>query len=128
MDLHKREHRRQRARPAVADRFSDQPGVAALAPCSALVRRFGRSDEYHLQKHWSSAGRTSAASTPADLGERRPWWIRMHRIFIAAPVQQGAPRLLVALGVRTGKGRVESELSPKELRPVAQVAPMAASR
>jgi hypothetical protein len=58
------------------------------------------SDRYHLSKHEVRHGNASTIHLPV--------WIRMHRL-IAVPFRELRRKLLVAIGVRTGKGRVESE-------------------
>jgi hypothetical protein len=41
--------------------------------------------------------------------KRIPWWIRVHRL-VARPFRELRRRLLVRLGIRSGKGRVETEV------------------
>ena len=69
-----------------------------------ILRLLQRSDEYHLLKH-------QAKSCP-DQADRKslqpPWWIRAHRL-LAVPFREWRRRLLVKLGIRTGKGRALSE-------------------
>jgi hypothetical protein len=68
-----------------------------------------RSDEYHLLKHWSRCRPDQSGVDYQAVQRQRPWWIKAHRM-VARPVRELRRRLLVALGVRSGKGRVESEL------------------
>ena len=76
------------------------PGVGVVF---GLLRR---SDDYHLEKHVARVDRGGAM--PA-----LPWWIRLHRA-AAVPFREVRRRLLVTSGVRTGKGRVESEHAPED--------------
>jgi hypothetical protein len=81
-------------------------------PANGLLMRvllwiLQRSDGYHLGKHIARCGKAQAP--PA-----RPWWIRLHRFF-ARPLRNLRRRLLVKLGVRTGRGRVETEFFPEEV-------------
>jgi hypothetical protein len=46
--------------------------------------------------------------TFADLAASRPWFVRVHRA-IAQPLRNLRRRLLVLLGVRSGRGKVDSE-------------------
>ena len=68
-----------------------------------------RGDEYHLMKHWSRSRPDQCGFDEVALRQRIPWPIRVHRL-IARPFRELRRRLLVKLGVRSGKGRVETEL------------------
>jgi hypothetical protein len=75
------------------------------------LRLFQDSDSYHLHKHYTRC-------RPDQLGEatsaQRPWWIRLHRL-IAVPFRTLRRSLLVRLGIRDSKGRVDSEHFPEEV-------------
>jgi hypothetical protein len=81
------------------------PGNAL--PMRALLGILQRSDSYHLKKHIARC--SDAGQAPA-----RPWWIRVHR-GVAIPLRALRRWLLVRLGVRTGRGRVETEFFPEEV-------------
>lgn len=81
-------------------------------PANALPTRMvlwllQRSDSYHLGKH---IARCSIAATPPAI----PWWIRLHRC-VAMPMRAVRRWLLVKLGVRSGRGKVETEFFPEEV-------------
>ena len=104
-----RKHHRQRAGRALPDRLPDQPLLAAMAAAGAAVLDF--LPERRLPPH------ETLVPLPADqcgighrTGQKRiPWWIRAHRLF-ARPVRELRRRMLVRVGVRAGKGRVETEV------------------
>jgi hypothetical protein len=77
-------------------------------PRWSLFDLMRRSDEYHLMKHWSRCRPDQSVVDYQAVQRQRPWWIKAHRLF-ARPIREARRRLLVALGVRSGKGRVESE-------------------
>ena len=60
-------------------------------------------DMYHLEKHVRRSG--SAGYEPPEI----PLWLQLHRL-IAVPFRQLRRRLLVARGIRTGRGAVASEV------------------
>ncbi|MBL8867508.1 MAG: hypothetical protein JNK93_18275 [Planctomycetia bacterium] len=68
-----------------------------------------RSDLYHLAKHLAKHDPVRGGEAARTLKRQRPWWIRAHR-FAAVPLREARRRLLKTLGVRSGAGRVESEL------------------
>ena len=78
-------------------------------PRWSLFELLRRSDEYHLMKHWSRCRPDQSGVDDRAFERQRPWWIRVHRFF-ARPIRELRRKLLVALGVRSGNGRVESEL------------------
>lgn len=88
---------------ALAQRWT---GVAG--PAWALLRLLQQSDEYHLLKHIAKIRPDQTVAVAADPRRKIPWWIRAHR-FIAVPFRELRRRLLVAVGVRGGKGRAASE-------------------
>jgi hypothetical protein len=110
IDLHKRENIlvNDRGEPCLID-FQISVAWPRWLPAGPLFTILRRSDEYHLMKHWARCRPDQCRSVAADLRDRIPWWIRVHRL-IAVPVRQLRRRLLVKLGVRAGKGRVETEL------------------
>lgn len=81
------------------------PRRLAAGPLFALLRR---GDEYHLLKHWARSRPEQCGLDEVALRKRIPWMIRAHRL-VARPFREVRRRLLVKLGVRTGKGRVETE-------------------
>ncbi|WP_165065281.1 protein kinase family protein [Paludisphaera rhizosphaerae] len=109
VDLHKRENVLVDAqgRPCLFDfQISvDWPRWLPLKPIFSILMG---SDVYHLNKHWARCRPDQCGFGETLIAARRPWWIKAHR-FIARPVRELRRRLLVRLGVRTGRGRVESE-------------------
>src|SRR5262245_32358171 len=69
-----------------------------------LLRLLQRSDLYHLQKHIARLRSDQLASTDVS----RPWWIDLHRL-VARPFRALRRRFLVTVGVRSGRGRVDTE-------------------
>jgi hypothetical protein len=109
VDLHKRENIvvSQAGNPCLID-FQISIRWPRWLPRFLLFELFRRSDEYHLMKHWSRCRPDQCGFEYAALSRRRPWWIRAHRL-VASPFREMRRKLLVAVGVRTGAGRVESE-------------------
>jgi hypothetical protein len=110
VDLHKRENIlvNERGEPCLID-FQISvawPRWLRMGPLFALLRR---GDEYHLMKHWSRSRPEQCGIDEVAFRNRIPWPIRAHRL-VARPVRELRRRLLVRLGVRSGKGRVETEL------------------
>jgi hypothetical protein len=62
-------------------------------------------DLYHLAKHVRHARGSAATYEPLEI----PAWLRLHRL-VAVPFRQLRRRLLVARGIRTGRGAVASEV------------------
>lgn len=79
-------------------------------PTRAVLRMLQRSDSYHLQKHVAHCRPDQAG----DAAAQRPWWIRLHRL-VGQPFRACRRWLLVRLGVRAGRGRVETEHFPEEV-------------
>ena len=78
--------------------------------CSGwLLRILQRSDRYHLLKHFA---RFRPDQCQADIDQMRPWIIRQHRK-IAVPFRTLRRRLLVMLGIRSGRGSASSEANPE---------------
>jgi hypothetical protein len=80
---------------------------ANALPMRVLLWILQRSDTYHLGKHIARCSNAQAAPP-------RPWWIRLHRC-VARPMRSLRRWLLVRLGVRTGRGKVETEFFPEEV-------------
>jgi hypothetical protein len=62
-------------------------------------------DLYHLEKHVRRSDASALAYHPPEI----PAWLRLHRL-IAVPFRQLRRRMLVARGIRTGRGAVASEV------------------
>ena len=73
-----------------------------------VLSLLARSDLYHLEKH-IARHRPDQGGTEAELASRRPWWIRGHRL-VARPFRELRRRLLVLLGIRSGRGHAVSEV------------------
>jgi hypothetical protein len=110
VDLHKRENIvvNLAGKPCLID-FQISLCWPRWLPRWSLFELFRRSDEYHLMKHWSRCRPDQCGPETGALQNKRPWWIRAHRL-VARPFREARRKLLVTVGVRTGKGRVESEL------------------
>jgi hypothetical protein len=99
---------------AAARRVRHWPGVGWLF--SILCR----SDLYHLAKHVAKHDPLRAADAARASERNRPWWIRAHRL-VAVPFREARRRMLKGIGVRSGAGRVETELFVEDgLRDVPQ--------
>lgn len=81
-------------------------------PFRLMLRLLQRSDDYHLLKHRVRLRPDQLPEGMRDMKALRPWWIRAWR-YIATPWREGRRRVLVALRVRSGKGRAESEHQPE---------------
>ena len=81
-------------------------------PMRLVLRMLQQADEYHRLKHFISC--RPDQFTPGELARarQRPWWIRAHRI-VAVPLRELRRKLLVAIGVRSGKGKAFSEYEPE---------------
>jgi hypothetical protein len=110
IDLHKRENILvdEKGAPCLFD-FQISVAWPRWLPAGHVFKILRRSDEYHLMKHWARCRPDQLGVGVEAIRSRIPWWIRVHRL-MAVPVRQLRRRLLVKLGVRAGKGRVESEL------------------
>jgi hypothetical protein len=110
VDLHKRENIlvNDRGEPCLID-FQISVAWPRWLPAGPVFKILRRSDEYHLIKHWARCRPDQCGLDGTDLRGQIPWPIRAHRL-LAVPVRQFRRWLLVKLGVRTGKGRVETEL------------------
>ncbi len=66
------------------------------------------SDRYHLEKHRRRYHVEAWHLVPLNY----PWWIRLHRR-LTIPVRTMRRRVLVALGIRKGKGQAATEIAPE---------------
>jgi len=82
------------------------PGNSRMA--RAVIEWMKAADRYHLQKHYARSRPDLFGMTSREMASLRPWKIRLHR-GIAAPFRKVRRRLLVALGVRSGRGFANSE-------------------
>lgn len=115
VDLHKRENvivGDADGAPYLVD-FQISVALPQRGPLGTILRVFQRGDDYHLAKHWAAHRPDQCGFTTADLQRRIPWWIKAHRL-IARPFRECRRRLLVALRIRNGRGRVESEFMPED--------------
>jgi hypothetical protein len=74
-----------------------------------MLRLFQKSDRYHCVKHFVRHSLEGGREGERAVNAARPWWITIHR-GIAVPVRWLRRKLLVLLGIRQGKGRVETEV------------------
>jgi len=109
VDLHKRENVLvdERGAPCLFD-FQISVAWPRWLPARPFFSILRGSDDYHLLKHWARCRPDQCEIAEADIHTRRPWWIRAHRV-VARPFRELRRRLLVRIGVRAGKGRVETE-------------------
>jgi len=90
-------------------------GRTRLMRC--ILSLLQKSDTYHLNKHYARLRPDQCGYTLDEFHRRRPWYINAHRV-IAVPLRTLRRRLLVMLGVRKRRGRVETEQFQEEgLRP-----------
>jgi hypothetical protein len=83
--------------------------LRCLPPLRWWLQCLQQSDEYHLLKHELHFGSPEARQKIALL---RPWWIRLHRL-LAVPFRTLRRKLLVVLGIRSGKGSATTEAQPE---------------
>ena len=109
VDLHKRENIvvGDDGAPYLID-FQISVRLPRIPPLGMLLRVLQDSDAYHLRKHWAKARPDQCGYDSVAVRRSIPWWIRAHRL-IAVPFREARRRLLVALRVRRGRGRVETE-------------------
>jgi hypothetical protein len=116
VDLHKRENILvgDDGRPYLIDfqiSFdATHPRVRWLPGIRGVFEMLCRSDLYHLAKH---VKRHRPDQSLPGLTDLRPWWIDAHRA-AAAPFRELRRRLLVAVKVRSGKGRAVTEHAPED--------------
>jgi hypothetical protein len=110
VDLHKRENIIVGAagEPYLID-FQISVCWPGWLPLGLIFQILRRSDDYHLMKHWARCRPDQCRLDEGELQRRIPWWIRCHRL-VARPFRELRRRLLVRVGVRAGKGRVETEV------------------
>ena len=111
VDLHKRENIivGDDGRPYLVD-FQigfdvTHPRIRMLPGMKAVFEQLCIGDLYHLEKHVRRADALAGEYTPPAI----PAWLRLHRLF-AVPFRQLRRRLLVARGIRTGRGAVATEV------------------
>jgi hypothetical protein len=115
MDLHKRENIivGDDGRPYLIDfqvsYLLPSGWWARLTPLPWILKLFQKSDDYHCIKHIIRHSTMAPAEAKAKLTAARPLWIKLHRL-VAVPIREMRRRLLVLLGIRQGKGRVETEV------------------
>jgi hypothetical protein len=110
VDLHKRENIivDNSGYPCLID-FQISIAWPKWLPLGPLFETFRKSDEYHLMKHWRRCRPDQCGEEANQLKARIPWWIQAHRV-VARPIRELRRRVLVRVGVRSGKGRVETEV------------------
>jgi hypothetical protein len=113
VDLHKRENilLGDDGQPYLID-FQISVRLPRVWPLNAVLRLLQESDRYHLAKHICRHQPDLCPLELAPLVARPPWWIRLHRR-VAVPFRSVRRRLLVLLGIRTGRGKVYSEVAPE---------------
>jgi predicted Ser/Thr protein kinase len=84
------------------------PRVRGWPGAQQLLDLLRDADRYHFAKHVTHHSKADDATAQALIAANRPWWISAHRK-LAVPFRELRRRLLVVLGVRSGKGRAESE-------------------
>ena len=77
-------------------------------PVQFFLRTLQRMDVYHRDKLYRKSRPDLCHLTSAELAALRPWFVRIHRVF-AQPCRAARRKLLTLIGVRTGRGKVESE-------------------
>ncbi len=110
VDLHKRENIivTDRGEPCLID-FQISLTWPDWLHSGPIFRILARSDKYHLMKHWARCRPDQCGIDSIAIQKQIPWWIRGHRM-VARPFREFRRRLLVRLGIRSGKGRVETEV------------------
>jgi hypothetical protein len=113
VDLHKRENilLGDDGQPYLID-FQISVRLPRVWPLGAVLRLLQESDRYHLAKHILRQRPDLCPPELAALVARPPWWIRLHRR-VAVPFRSVRRRVLVLLGIRTGRGRACSEIAPE---------------
>lgn len=113
VDLHKRENIivGEDGAPYLVD-FQIGVMLGERWPMRAILGLLQRSDVYHFRKHWGNCRPDQSPAEYVDIRNRAPWWIRLHRR-VAGPFREARRRYLVRLGVRAGRGRVETEAMPE---------------
>jgi hypothetical protein len=70
-------------------------------------------DDYHVLKHYRDCRPDLLSPEQLDLERYRPWTIRFGRR-VGKPLREIRRKFLVFIGVRTGKGRAQSETAPED--------------
>ncbi len=85
-----------------------------VPPLRWWLRCLQRSDDYHLLKHRLRCRPDQFPGEDPEtyIARHRPWWIRLHRFF-GVPMRFLRRRLLVALGIRSGRGSAATETNPE---------------
>ena len=129
MDLHKRENIivGDDGRPYLIDfqvsYLLPSSWWARITPLPWILKLLQKSDDYHCIKHIIRHSTMDPVDAKAKLTAARPLWIKLHRL-VAVPIREMRRRLLVLLGIRQGKGRVETEVFTEDgLRQPAQSVP-----
>jgi hypothetical protein len=111
VDLHKRENVivGDDGRPYLVDFQINlditHPRLRWLPGIRTVFDWFREGDLYHLEKHIRRADPQAATATRLEI----PSWLRFHRT-IAVPFRELRRRLLVARGIRLGRGSVATEV------------------
>ncbi|MGD8685915.1 MAG: hypothetical protein PVH15_04030, partial [Syntrophobacterales bacterium] len=82
-------------------------------PMRTVLRLLQDMDDYHVLKHYRDCRPDLLSPEQLDLERYRPWTIRLGRR-IGKPLREMRRRFLVFIGVRTGKGRAQSETAPED--------------
>jgi hypothetical protein len=82
-------------------------------PIRRVLRLLQAMDDYHVLKHYRDCRPDLLSPEQLDLERYRPWTIRFGRR-IGKPLREIRRKFLVFIGVRTGKGRAQSETAPED--------------
>jgi hypothetical protein len=82
-------------------------------PMRAVIRLLQDMDDHHVLKHFRDCRPDLLSPEQLDLERYRPWTIRLGRR-IGKPLREIRRKFLVLIGVRTGKGRAQSETAPED--------------
>jgi serine/threonine protein kinase len=82
-------------------------------PMRRVLCLFQSMDDYHVLKHYRDCRPDLLSPEQLDLERYRPWTIRLGRR-IGKPLRETRRKFLVLIGVRTGKGRAQSEAAPED--------------
>ena len=82
-------------------------------PIRRVLRLLQDMDDYHVLKHYRDCRPDLLSPEQLDLERYRPWTIRFGRR-IGKPLREIRRKFLVFIGVRTGKGRAQSETAPED--------------
>ena len=82
-------------------------------PMRVVLRLLQGMDEYHVLKHYRDCRPDLLSPDQLDLERYRPWTIRFGR-YLGKPLREIRRKFLVVIGVRTGKGRAQSETAPED--------------